>query len=648
MNTIFLETLRLLNFKGVRELTVNFTQRTDICGDNGIGKTTVLDAFTYLLFGKNSEDKADFNIKTLDASNRPIHKLDHEVEGVLLLNNMKVTLKKVYKEKWTKRKGSETAEMTGHTTDYFYNEIPLNQSEYQEKISAIINEQQFKIITSTSYFNAMKWQDRRLILTEMAGTVKDETILNSSERFKALAGALSDRTIEEYKKQIAGQIKKLKESIEEIPARISEANRTMPEKLDYDEILKLGEQKKAKLEEIEKQLDSEVEKANALNKKNETLQTEIYKLKGEISDLEHKTKLDNIEAKQKATGTIQELKGAIEIKERTIDNIIVANADYKRELERLNGLREDLIKQWEEQSGRTMDAEAEFTCPVSKRPCPDTELVSSKMDEVVAAFNAEVSKAKEAINKRGLEVKGDILVMTKKIEEGEANLKDKKAELEQMKAELTTLQANQTEVKEVNYQETDKFKELQAKITELEAQKTDVIVASNEDLKQQKRDIAVEIDALRDQYRTKELREKLEIRIRELSESESGISKEIAKLEGIEFTIAAFEKAKIDTITEKVNSMFDYVEFKMFTKLLNGGFEPTCQTMVNGVPYSDLNTAGRINAGIAIINTLSKHYDTFAPVFADEANLVNKFIETESQFIRLLVTGDKELKIINN
>ena len=90
--------LILRNFKGIREFTLD-AQGNDISvyGDNATGKTTIFDGFTWLLFDKDSANKKDFSIKTLDKSGAEQHGLEHEVEGVLDVNGNTLTLRKVYK-----------------------------------------------------------------------------------------------------------------------------------------------------------------------------------------------------------------------------------------------------------------------------------------------------------------------------------------------------------------------------------------------------------------------------------------------------------------------------------------------------------------------------------------------------------------------
>jgi predicted ATP-dependent endonuclease of OLD family len=57
---IILKSLILKNFKGIKSLSVNFNRITNISGDNATGKTTIFDAFTWLLFDKDSQDRSNF------------------------------------------------------------------------------------------------------------------------------------------------------------------------------------------------------------------------------------------------------------------------------------------------------------------------------------------------------------------------------------------------------------------------------------------------------------------------------------------------------------------------------------------------------------------------------------------------------------
>ena len=78
-----------------------------------------------------------------------------------------------------------------------------------------------------------------------------------------------------------------------------------------------------------------------------------------------------------------------------------------------------------------------------------------------------------------------------------------------------------------------------------------------------------------------------------------------------------FTKTKVNLLESSINSKFKMARFKMFEVQINGGIKECCETVYEGVPYSDLNNAARINIGLDIINTLSEHYNFSAPIFVD-------------------------------
>ena len=236
----------LQNFKGIKSLEINANgESLSIYGDNATGKTTVFDAFTWLLFNKDSLGRSDFGIKTQDEFGNPIHNLEHSVECELAIDNSILTLKKVYAEKWTKKRGSAAAEFTGHETKYFVNEVPVQKKEYEQKISSIVDENLFKIITNPLFFNEnMKWQDRRAILLNLCENITDEELLAKNEQFAPLSAELKGRTIQEYKKIIQSKQAGINDELKSIPQRIDEANRAIADVVEVDESEKATIEKK--------------------------------------------------------------------------------------------------------------------------------------------------------------------------------------------------------------------------------------------------------------------------------------------------------------------------------------------------------------------------------------------------------------------
>ena len=206
MKSIVIREIRLLNFKGIREMSIEFDpSETTLRGANGSGKTTVFDAFTWLLFGKDSSDRKDFNLKTLDDSGRAIEKLPHEVEATIIVGGDVVKLRKCFIEKWVKKRGSMTEEFDGHKTEQYVNDVPCSVSEYARKINALfVTEDIFKLITSPTYFLSQRKEFKRDMLFRMAGNVTDEDVAQARPEFRELLDRLTGKTLEEYKQAHQG------------------------------------------------------------------------------------------------------------------------------------------------------------------------------------------------------------------------------------------------------------------------------------------------------------------------------------------------------------------------------------------------------------------------------------------------------------
>src|SRR5690625_1293261 len=262
MKRIKLLNMKLVNFKGIKGLEINFNGiDTNIYGENAAGKTTIFDAFVWLLFNKDSQNNSTnrMGIKTLDSAGNVIHKLDHEVEATLSVDDKNTTLKKVYKEIWTRQRGANTESFSGHTTDHFIDGVPSKKKEYDEFIQSIVDEDVFQLLTNPSYFNeVLHWQDRRELLLEIAGDITDVDVIDSNKDLAKLLAVLEGRSIEDHRKVIAAKRKEINDQLEEIPTRIDEINRDLPD------VSKLNEETlKASIEKLTKDIE---EKENEIQK----------------------------------------------------------------------------------------------------------------------------------------------------------------------------------------------------------------------------------------------------------------------------------------------------------------------------------------------------------------------------------------------
>jgi chromosome segregation ATPase len=640
---IELKQLTLHNFKGAKDLTINFSSQTEISGANATGKTRIFDAFTWCLFGKDSEDKKDFNIKTLDINNEALHRADHSVKALLSIDDMDSTLERIYKEKWVKKRGEENQEFAGHETTYFVNGVPLQQKEYQEKVENIIHENLFKQITNPGYFNSMKWNDRREMLFSIAGSVRDSDIVSLHPDLKALLDMFSGKTFEGFKRELSAKKKLLKESLLNIPARIDEVNRAIVPEPDYVNINADILKNNTRISEIDTLIQSAAKKFDKKNQENQAKQNRIFEAKQQISKLEFEDRTNS--SKENNDLKLKQNRLADEItwfNRNTItlnSNLLVISSKIQTLTEENNNLR----TKWTEFNEESLDfANDQFSCPACNRPF-EADDIEVKKAEMTANFNKRKQTELQKISNSGTANKNEIKRLSQELSIIQDQINNEKQSILDKQKEVDAIIVPEVQVVTPN----SHIKVLQDEITELEKQIEPLKRTDNTELVNEKNNISVTLDSLKKQLTIKESNEKHRARIQELNEQLKSLSQQIANLEKQEFQCEKFTRAKINMVEEKINSLFSFVKFKMFSTLVNGGIEEVCDTLINGVPYQDANNAAKINAGIDIINTLSKHYDIYAPIFVDNAEAVNEIFKTDSQMIKLFVTTDKELIIKN-
>jgi DNA repair exonuclease SbcCD ATPase subunit len=642
---IELKQLKLQYFKGAKDLTVPFSHRTEIRGKNESGKTRLVDAWSWLLFGKNSEDQKEFSIKALDKNNQPLHRVDHSVTGVLSIDGNEMKFERIYKEKWVKKRGEETAEFNGHETLFFVNGVPHQLKDYTEKVESILPESLFKQVTNPGFFNSMKWTDRRAMLFEMAGKITDKDVIATSKELKKFYESLSGKDFEEFKKELAAKKKLLKESILNIPARIDEVNRAIVSDPDYAQINSDINKHNIRLNEIDRLLASDAEKFNKANQENERKQSRIYELRRQINELYFldKSKVENAnqELKIKKTGLtnkIASLKSDIEGFNSRINLLKKQKTDIEDEN---NSLR----KQWTDinESSLTFN-ENEFICPACGRQL-EGNIIEDKKAQIRANFNGFKSAKLKKITDMGRTNAAEIERINQDITKLALQISGYSVTIDKYQKELDAIVIPEVFPIDKNPQ----IKILQDEINITEGLIKSIAKTDNSTLTKEKAEINNALDALKIALNVKTENEKHKKRLQELIDSEKSLAQQIADLEKQEFQCEAFTRAKIEMIEDKVNSMFSLVRFKMFNGLINGGQEEVCEALINGVPYTDANAAAKIQAGLDIIRTLSKHYDCYAPVFIDNRESVTEIPEMDCQVISLYVDPEyKELKIVNN
>lgn len=647
MKQIIIKQLHLTNFKGMADLTVNFNDTiTSISGCNGVGKTTIFDAFTWLLFGKDSNERKNFDIKTYDENGKTIERIPHEVSGVLSVDGEEITLCRKFNEKWTKKRGTSEEVFTGNEEERLYNDVPMSLKDWNEKINDICPEQVFKFITNPLYFSAQKTEVQRTMLFRMAGEVSDEEIANGNADFKDLLASITGKTMEEYKREIAAKKRRLKADIDAIPERIDERKRDMPEVANWAGLEKQLAEKQQELTHIDEQIADTVKAYNAKNEERLAKGRELANIRRQMFDRETDIKanvLRDYKADIEKQSALKTHLKDLQAKKERLQRELQADTEY---LATCTKKRETLIAEWKEINARTLSFnEDDFVCPTCHRRFEIDE-IEAKQSEITERFNAKKAEDLADNNQRGKansERMNDYKAEIDKIGNNIADIDKEIADIE-----ANPLFAQEIAMPEVNpvIEADETYQDLREKAQALQEDiDNDTEQPNTSDLEDRKRTIVNEIDNIKSQLLKKDYIEKGNNRIAELESQLRKQSEELARLEGIEFTMQKFSKARIEAIESKINGMFEFVRFKMFDTQINGGEVETCEAMAYGKPYSTQNNAMRYNMGIDIINAICKSEQITAPIFLDNAESINNIIPTASQLITLYVTTDKELVI---
>lgn len=643
--------MSLVNFKGIRSLTLGFNAAsTSIHGANGTGKTTVSDALHWVLFGKDSADRKDFGIKTYDAQGNTIERLPHEVTAVLDVDGEEVTLKKCLVEKWTKKRGSAEEAFTGNTVECYYNDVPCSAGEYSLKVSAICPEQVFKFITNPTYFTSQKKDVQRAMLIRMAGEVTDAELVDGNPQFAELAEKLSGKTVEELKREVKNKKDKIKEAVSTIPARMDECRRSMPEERDWEALSNETTELLHRISDIDAQMADLSKAYNEVAKHKQSVAKELAEVKGAIAErrceMESEMLADYNEQNRRhenAVAKVARLRNDRRVAALPLPRL-------KQELELLRGKREKLIDEWKAIKAKTFAEPdmAEFVCPTCKRPL-EAEDAEAKIEEMRAAFNLDISTRLERNKALGIETKKAIEAKEQEIKAaGDAifAIDSEMAEVENSAIfketpkkpdTSSTIEADGT-LARLN----DRARLLQSELDN-EGQAPDL-----SELRAQRASAQDMVDVRKAMMQERAMIDTLNSRLVQLEKEYKESQDEIARLEGEEYLIQQFCKARMEHVESRINGMFQMVTFKMYEKLINGGEAETCEAVIGGVPYSDQNRATKMNAGIDIINAISRAEGITAPIVIDNRESVSEIIPTLSQVINLFVDANKKVLTVTD
>ena len=641
MKNIRIKSLRLENFKCHKFLLLDFNGgNASIYGDNAAGKTSIYDALTWLLFGKDSKGNGEKNIeiKPLNEYGEVRDRLaETAVEAVILADGEEITLRRTLKEVWTTKRGNTEATYDGNTSEYYIDGVPCKKYVFSEKIDELVSEDTFRLLTSVSHFaDGISWQDRRAVLFNVATVASDDQIMAIEERFRPLAESMGRLSVDDYKKKLVAEKRGYVGAKTEIPARISECEKTIR---DVEAIDFVGAKKKlSELQPEKERIDAQIvsiENNNAI----ETKKLEIREAQLKL------TQLNGENAAYRSTQSagsvnLNKIKTDLIIAKGTLDKKKTA---LKHDTELLDRYEQGIVgarNSWISVSKETFE---DKVCPTCGQSLP-----TEQQKKALEAFEIAKRDKLTYIEAQANEHKNNKAVT-------EARIEAVKKEIEALENNIAALEADIkiAESAKVEVHDMPDYAQRKAIIDE----EIDVLNGELHDLSQSVFDIknslqnerslvVQEIQALNSIISRESLLEYTRKRIEELHEDARNAATALDAIEQMLFLIDEYSRYKTKFVEDSINSMFRIARFRLFREQANGGLEDRCDVVYEGVPYINLNSGAKINVGIDIINTLSTAYGVSVPLFVDNAESVTRLEHSNNQIIRLVVSEeDKEIRV---
>ena len=637
--------LKLTNFKGHREFMIDFSETvTNIFGANGTGKTSIKDAFFWLLTGKDSYGRQDVDFRPFDEKGQPVHDVDVTVEAVLDILGVEYTLTRVLREDWSTSTGTAPKKLRGNTTLYFIDGAPKKAGQFDTWVQEYVNLDLLRLTSDPAYFPGLHWKEQREEIMALGGEATAADIIAEKPELEEIRAAVEKYGLTDFTNIVQKDLDIHVKTINEAKIRIDEASKSLT---GLDDLKGLEEQARERILLAQKPVDELMEERAAVVSgsavKNVTEQ-----------NMALESKLDAIKAKHREL--------IADVKKPYLEKLVVLDSDVTNAAERVRPLRqqyrigedrikniattlESLRKQWAEIDEEIFD---ETECPCCHRPY-DSGMVGKMLEE----FNIRKSQSLSDIDVEG-----------QKLSEEKSNLVEENRKL---LTEINKYSGLEVEAPELKREILDAMAAAVSKARPLEAMEGFLVARDRLDLNKRKLeelqvDVKVQLrvidDKLEPYQKALAAANETLAKIKMESETRERIARLTAERDNARHMVDDLQRKKSlvklwnTTASElsaaQTNGMFKFVSFRLFTKTLStDDIKETCELTMNGVPYRNLSTAEKIIAGIDVINAISLARKVSNPIFIDNRESVVQLPECPEQVVNLIVSGaDKEIRVV--
>ena len=643
MREIKILRMTIENFKGHAYLNLQLDGKSvGIYGDNATGKTSIYDALTWLLFGKDSQGNGEKNIdiKPLDANGEVRdHQAITSVEVEFQSDGEIMAFKRTLREVWATRRGSSTPVYEGNVSDYFVDGVPQKKNEYDRRIRELVSEELFRMLTSVSYFaSSMKWQDRRAVLFDMTGAMSDKEIMAQNTDFAPLLDSMGKLNLSEFKAKLGSQKKGLTGVRDDAPTRINECQRTLQElaEINFSEARECEKRLVADQEELSAQLIA-LQSDTALESKE--LEIRAAKLDRDALESQNRAFRDA----QKTVGPdLALLRNNLFGEETRLKSLTMIIDGVKSGMVRYEQAIQNAREEWVQVNGEAFTGGA---CPTCGQNLPFEQLKVK-----TEAFEESKRKRLSGIETKVAQLKQDKQNDITRLADLEKEAAERTGRIDALKAEIQKAQSTVSGPVSDMAGYAEKIAAFNEKIAVLQNEYIQIgqsSAAVRDSVRSKLNAVNNQLRLTRGEIAKEAVKEQVERRVSELKTDAKNAAEALEGIESMLYMIENFTRYKAKFVENSINNLFRIATFRLFREQANGGLEERCDVVFDGVPFMGLNNGMKVNVGIDIINALSRHYGVTVPLFVDNAEAVTRLETCGAQVIRLVVSEeDKELRIV--
>lgn len=668
MKKILIDKICLRYFKGVVNKEIVLGDNINVVkGRNGIGKSTIADAISWVLFGTNQAGASKFGIKTKDKDGREIEDVAHSVEISLSVQDEQEGMMCYVLTRTLTETRKDDGSVTNNYTYKVDGEVET-AGDFKKVVDAICPEEVFRLCSSPYSFTQMDWSEQRKRLNEMFGVPSVEDVTGGDKKYDAIKELLEKDDVDKILKHLNYKRKEVQKNLDEVPVRLEALKNVLPKAEDWAAVEKLILEKRKEITETRKNLNTidnggadfirKYQNISTLNlecKRKRIMEESAQRRLGEIIKA-------NAEAKTACKKAVAEAEQNVEDLKQKLKSFDVALVKCDARMNELDAEKADGKEKWKLIKARKWEwNEDDAFCPTCKQALPEDQ-VQKIMEESKKTFlNNQASDLKK-LGDDAARIKEEVKKCEENTEYFKTQQKATQTQLDKAEAELIEArkaleeQTNKEEEKvsvETLLAEKPEYKQVCDRIKKIEAEQenpADEGMSEEDkklkaDVEKKLKDLESEREVLASRLAVKAQWEKVNAQIVGLQEERTQWKEQVDSLDEKIKAASDFQKRSCEVLEENVNRRFKLVRWKMFRRQLDGTDKPWCECSVDGVPYSDLNTADKINAGLDINAALKEYYGVDAPCVIDNAESILKPLYRGGQQIRLTVTEDENIII---